>query len=141
MTPILEMTVDIVCSLVKAGKINAADVPKHLQDTAKALMATGNESTENTTSTDIVTIKPQDSIRKSAIVCMECGQEFKMLSPKHLASHGLTADEYRKKHGFKRRQPLCAKALSASRKKAGQERGIPENLKKAIQDKKGKKTT
>lgn len=76
-------------------------------------------------------ITPEQSIQKSKIICLECGEEFKVLSHKHLASHGLSGDDYREKHGFKKRQPLCAKALTASRKKAGKERGIPENLKVA----------
>jgi predicted transcriptional regulator len=59
-----------------------------------------------------------------------------MLSPKHLKSHGLTGREYRAKHGFSLRQPLCAKSLSERRKKAGKARGLPENLKKAIANRK-----
>ncbi|MDT8334300.1 MAG: MucR family transcriptional regulator [Desulfurivibrionaceae bacterium] len=77
-------------------------------------------------------ISPDKSIQKNKIVCLECGQEFRMLSPKHLRSHGLTGREYRVKHGFSLRQPLCAKSLSERRKKAGKARGLPENLKKAI---------
>ncbi len=77
-------------------------------------------------------ISPEKSIQKNKIVCLECGQEFRMLSPKHLRSHGLTGREYRAKHGFSLRQPLCAKSLSERRKKAGKARGLPENLKIAI---------
>lgn len=75
---------------------------------------------------------PEKSIQKNKIVCLECGQEFKMLSPKHLRSHDLTGREYREKWGLPLRQPLCAKALSERRKKAGKERGLPENLRKSI---------
>jgi len=75
---------------------------------------------------------PEKSIQKNKIVCLECGQEFKMLSPKHLRSHELTGREYREKWGLPLRQPLCAKSLSERRKKAGKERGLPENLRKAI---------
>ncbi len=77
-------------------------------------------------------MSPEKSIQKNKIVCLECGQEFKMLSPKHLRSHGLTGREYRGKWGFPLRQPLCAKALSDRRKKAGKDRGLPENLRKSI---------
>jgi predicted transcriptional regulator len=64
-----------------------------------------------------------------------------MLSPKHLRSHDLTPKEYRKKHGFSLRQPLCAKSLSERRSKSGKKRGLPANLKKAIaaRTKKGRK--
>ena len=63
-----------------------------------------------------------------------------MLSPKHLRSHDLTGREYRQKYGFSLRQPLCAKGLSDRRKKAGKDRGLPENLRKAIENRKKKKT-
>ena len=63
---------------------------------------------------------------------MECGQEFKMLSPKHLASHGLDSKSYRKKHGLSARQPLCARSLSERRSQSGKDRGLPENLRKYL---------
>jgi hypothetical protein len=37
-----------------------------------------------------------------------------------------------KKHGLSARQPLCAKVLSEMRSQSGKERGIPVNLRKAI---------
>ena len=83
-------------------------------------------------------ISPEKSILKNKIICLDCGNEFKMLSSKHLATHNLTPREYRLKYGFKLRQPLCCKTLSTERKKAGKERGIPENLKKSIAAKKKK---
>lgn len=84
---------------------------------------------------------PEKSIQRNKVICLECGQAFKMLSPKHLRSHDLTPKEYRKKHGFSMRQPLCAKSLSERRSKSGKKRGLPENLKKAIaaRTKKGRK--
>jgi predicted transcriptional regulator len=85
-------------------------------------------------------ISPEKSLQKNKVICLECGQEFKMLSPKHLKSHGLTSREYRVKHGFSLRQPLCAKSLSDKRKKAGKARGLPENLRKAIAQRKKRKT-
>ena len=39
---------------------------------------------------------------------MECGQEFKMLSANHLATHGLNSKSYRQKYGLATRQPLCS---------------------------------
>ncbi|MDX1777198.1 MAG: MucR family transcriptional regulator, partial [Desulfobulbales bacterium] len=48
--------------------------------------------------------------------------------------------EYRVKYGFSLRQPLCAKSLSDKRKKAGKARGLPENLRKAIAQRKKRKT-
>ncbi|OGQ98094.1 MAG: hypothetical protein A2505_00130 [Deltaproteobacteria bacterium RIFOXYD12_FULL_55_16] len=77
-------------------------------------------------------INPAKSIQKNKIICLECGQEFRMLSSKHLRSHELTGREYRIKWGLSLRQPLCARSLTEKRSKAAKERGLPEELRKSI---------
>lgn len=47
------------------------------------------------------------SIGKKAIKCLVCGEEFRLLSAKHLATHGLTAETYREKFGLPKRFGLC----------------------------------
>jgi len=77
-------------------------------------------------------LSPAKSIQKNKITCLECGRDFRTLSPKHLKSHGLSGREYRVKWGLPLRQPLCAKSLSEQRRKAAKERGLPEKLRKVI---------
>jgi len=136
---LVEMAAEIIKAQSSATSMSNDDVNSALQSTfqtlsslqqAEASLAEGEGDAAAKTGVDIA---PEKSILKNKIICLECGQEFKMLSPKHLASHGLNGKEYRVKYGFKLRQPLCAKSLSASRKKAGKDRGIPENLKKSIE--------
>jgi predicted transcriptional regulator len=98
------------------------------------VVETGSEAAPSVTD-------PKKSIQKNKIVCIECGQEFKMLSPKHLASHGLDSKSYRKKYDFSARQPLCAKALSERRSLSSKERGLPDNLRKAIDARTKKKSS
>lgn len=57
------------------------------------------------------------SIKEQSIVCLECGKSFKILTKKHLASHGLDADAYREKWDIKRQAPLVCKALQRERRK------------------------
>ena len=57
------------------------------------------------------------AIKEQSIVCLECGKSFKILTKKHLASHGLEPDSYREKWGFKRGMPLVCKALQRERRK------------------------
>lgn len=56
-------------------------------------------------------------IKEQSIVCLECGKSFKILTKKHLASHGLEADAYREKWGIKRNVPLVCKSLQRERRK------------------------
>lgn len=140
---LVEMAASIVQSQSSSKAMSTEEVTFALQTTFKALqdlqadelkLATEGAAPEEADSAP--DISPEKSIQKNKIVCLECGQEFRMLSPKHLRSHGLTGREYRAKHGFSLRQPLCAKSLSERRKKAGKARGLPENLKKAIASRK-----
>ncbi len=88
-----------------------------------------------------VNVSPSESIQRDKIVCLECGKSYKILSSKHLKTHNLSPREYRKKYGYSLRQPLCSIALSEKRKKAGEKRGAPENLLKAIASRKKAGTT
>ncbi len=132
---LVEMTAEIVQSQIGTKEMSSDEIKgalnetfqtlKCLQDTEAAGQPLEQSGTEQT-------MAPERSIQKNKVICLECGQSFKMLSPKHLSSHGLTPREYRKKYGFSMRQPLCAKALSEKRSRSGKKRGLPENLKKAI---------
>ncbi|WP_320173943.1 MucR family transcriptional regulator [Maridesulfovibrio sp.] len=61
--------------------------------------------------------EPKKSIKEKSIVCCECGKSFKIITKKHLASHGLTSDEYREKYGLKKKTPLVCKSLQRERRK------------------------
>lgn len=134
---LVEMTAEIIQSQIGSKQMTTDEIKAALNDTFQALKTlqdaeAGTNEAILEDETVAPTLDPKKSIQKNKIVCLECGQEFKMLSPKHLKSHGLTGKEYRKKYGFSARQPLCAKSLSEKRSASGKERGIPENLKKAI---------
>jgi predicted transcriptional regulator len=132
---LVEMTAEIIQSQISGKDMSIEDVKTALTDTYQTLKGLqdaelSGQAVEGEASKPVM--DPKRSIQKNKVVCLECGQEFKMLSPKHLKSHGLTSKEYRKKYGFSARQPLCAKALSERRSKSGKERGLPDNLRKAI---------
>jgi len=76
-------------------------------------------------------VKGKASIQRDKVICLECGKEFKQLSKRHLASHGLTAKEYKKKHGIPLGQALVSKDLSAKRRKVAKEKGFGKRLAKA----------
>ena len=142
---LVEMAADIVQSQSAAKGMTTEEITFALQNTFKALTDLQTSEIHSTQmpaeagegfTGKAPAISPEKSIQKNKIICLECGQEFRMLSPKHLKSHGLTGREYRQKYGFSLRQPLCARSLSDRRKKAGKERGLPDNLKKAIANRK-----
>lgn len=66
-------------------------------------------------------IDPKKAIKEKSVTCLECGKNFKVLTKKHLSTHGITTEDYREKHGYKKGTPLIAKALSKARRKKMQE--------------------
>jgi len=142
---LVQMTAEIIQSQITSKQMTTDEIKAALNETFQALKALQDAEAggvvETETEVASPSMDPKKSIQKNKIVCLECGQEFKMLSPKHLKSHGLTSKEYRKKHGLSARQPLCAKALSEKRSQSGKERGLPVNLRKAIDARTKKKVT
>jgi predicted transcriptional regulator len=82
-------------------------------------------------------VQGKASIQKGKVICLECGREFRQLGKSHLSSHGLTAEEYKKKHGIPLRQALVSKDLSAKRRKVAKEKGLGQRLAKARKERAG----
>ena len=74
------------------------------------------------------TLKPQDSIQRNRVICLECNKDFKLLSNRHLALHDLTSRDYKLKYGLPLRQPLSAKSLTQTRRKIAKEKGLGAKL-------------
>lgn len=66
-------------------------------------------------------IDPKKAIKEKSITCVACGKTFKLLTKKHLASHGLTAETYRERYGYKKGTPLVCKSLQRERRKKMQD--------------------
>lgn len=62
-------------------------------------------------------VDPKNAIREKSVLCCECGKSFKVLTKRHLESHGLTVDEYKEKYGYKKETSLVAKSLARERRK------------------------
>ena len=105
---LVEMAAEIVTAQCASTSMSADEVGASLQNTFQVLQALQHNETAAEGSLSMEPIQedkpvipaPEKSILKNKIVCLECGESFKMLSPKHLAGHGLTGREYRKKYGF-----------------------------------------
>ena len=71
---------------------------------------------------------PQESIQRNRVICLECHKDFKLLSNRHLALHGLTSRAYKLKYGLPLRQALSAKSLTLARRKIAKEKGLGAKL-------------
>ena len=62
-------------------------------------------------------LEGRKSVKEKSVTCLECGKSFKVLTKRHLATHGISADDYRQKWGFKKGTALVCKALQRERRK------------------------
>ncbi|HCR13228.1 MucR family transcriptional regulator [Solidesulfovibrio sp.] len=65
----------------------------------------------------VVDMDPKKAVKEKSVTCLECGKSFKVITKKHLATHGLTPEEYKAKHGYKKTMPLVCKSLQRDRRK------------------------
>lgn len=66
------------------------------------------------------------SVKEKSITCLECGKSFKVLTKKHLLTHGMTPAEYRAKHGLKKGAALACKSLTRARRAKMQDMALWE---------------
>ena len=130
-----EMAVEIAAAQASHAKMSPDEVDEFLKKTFERLkQMKGEEEVPQERVPEakeaVPPVEPQKSIQRNKVICLECGKEFRQLTNAHLKSHGLTAQEYRKKWGFPARQPLAAKSLSAKRRKIAKDMNLAERLRK-----------
>ncbi|AGW14977.1 MucR family transcriptional regulator [Megalodesulfovibrio gigas] len=73
---------------------------------------------------------PKKAVKEKSVTCLECGKTFKILTKKHLGTHGLTPEAYREKYGYKKGAPLVSKGLQRERRKKMKDMKLWEKRKK-----------
>lgn len=111
----LKEALEIVKAQASVRTMTEEEITSMVQKLASGIqaIADGNSPEKD----DAPACESQKSIREKSIICCECGKAFKIITKKHLASHGLTPADYREKHGFKKNTPLVCKSLQRERRK------------------------
>jgi predicted transcriptional regulator len=126
---------NVVTEIVKSRTSNADMTPDDMNDAIRkvyrALKWVQTQEEKSTRAPEKSAIPGPESIQRNKVICLECGKEFKQLTGRHLAFHGLDPKEYRQKYGIPLRQSLSARSLSAKRRRITKERGLGEGLAKA----------
>ena len=113
----LKSALDIVKAQASARPMTEDEILSMVNTLSKGFLALGGEPMAATDSAEAApATDPKKALKEKSITCLECGKSFKIISTKHLVGHGLTAKEYRVKYGYKKDQPLCAKALARERR-------------------------
>jgi predicted transcriptional regulator len=111
----LKAALEIVKAQASVRTMTSEEIIAMVQGLAKNIQGiTGGDLPETP---DAPVIESKKSIKEKSITCLECGKVFKLLTKKHLATHGLDADAYREKWGLKPKTSLVAKGLQRERRK------------------------
>ena len=128
---LVEMASEIVAAQASRTEMSTeeiSDVVCRVFESLKSLQAMEAGQAENSQDEAPEKISPQDSIQRNRVICLVCGKEFKLLSNRHLALHGLTSRDYKLKYGLPLRQALSAKSLTMARRRIAKEKGLGAKL-------------
>jgi predicted transcriptional regulator len=124
----VELAAEIVSAYVANNHLQVSDLPNLLTSVHRALagIADGKATPETQVPT---TLTPAVSVRKSInpdhIVCLDDGKKFKSLK-RHLATLGLSPDQYRAKWGLPADYPMVAPNYAAQRSALAKKIGLGE---------------
>jgi len=128
----IKEALEIVKSQASHRPMTAEEMTAMVQQLAKNLQSMNDSCcTEVETAPAATAADAKKAIKEKSITCLECGRSFKIMTKKHMATHGLTTDEYREKHGYKKGTPLVAKGLARDRRKTMTDMKLWERRKKA----------
>jgi predicted transcriptional regulator len=119
---VLSLTAKIVSAHVTRNGVATDQLSTLIKSVHETLATVGQTVTEPPKA------EPAVSARKSVfadhIVCLDCGQGFKMLK-RHIATdHGLTPEEYRAKWQLPPTYPMVAAEYAAERSKMAKDSGL-----------------
>ena len=105
----LQSALEIVKAQASARPMTEDEIISMVRSIANGIAAinAGQESSK-TEDSAAQAMDPKKAIKEASITCLECGKSFKVITKKHLAVHGLTPEEYKAKHGYKKTQALTS---------------------------------
>ena len=112
----LKEALEIVKAQAKVRTMAEEEIISMVQKLAEGIRSVwdGSQPVEDA---QALPVPVRKAIKEQSITCLECGKFFKILTKRHLASHGMDADAYREKWGIKRNTPLVCKSLQRERRK------------------------
>jgi predicted transcriptional regulator len=125
----LKEALDIVKAQASVRTMTEEEITAMVQKLAEGIKAVSEGETVGEVSEPAV--DPKKSIREKSIVCLECGKTFKVITKKHLGTHGLTPSEYKEKWDFPQSTALVCKSLQRERRKKMKEMKLWEKRKKS----------
>jgi predicted transcriptional regulator len=133
----VELAAEIVAAFVSHNSLPAGDLPSLIASVHGSLRGLSSGAP---TGQPEEKREPAVSIRKSVtpeyLICLDDGKKFKSLR-RHLATLGMTPDQYRSKWGLPADYPMVAPNYAAQRSQLAKSMGLGQKRKKAAAAKTG----
>lgn len=113
----LKQALEIVKAQASVRTMTEEEISSMVQKIASAIRQMSDGEPVEEAQPEAPRMDASKALKEKSITCLECGKSFKILTRKHLLSHGLTPEEYRDKYGFKKDMPLVCKSLQRERRK------------------------
>jgi predicted transcriptional regulator len=119
---IITLAAQIVSAHVAANDVAADQLPALIRDVYQALSTVGLAPAEPTK--PVSSVEAKKSVFADHILCLDCGQSFKMLKRHISTDHQMTPEEYRIKWGLPPSYPMVAANYAATRSKLALASGL-----------------
>jgi predicted transcriptional regulator len=116
-----ELATRIVAAYLRHNPLGADELANLISIVHQALGRLGEPTEAAIERTPAVPVKR--SVHRDYVVCLECGHRGRTLK-RHLATHNLTAEEYRARWNLSREHPIVAPAYRERRSQLAKQLGL-----------------
>lgn len=120
---LITLTSDIVAAHVSNNSVAVDDVPVLIRNVFGALSGLGGEVVKEVAPPEPA-VAIRNSVKRSHIVCLDCGKKMKMLKRHLMTEHGMTPDEYRARWSLGPDYPLVAPDYAETRRDLAKKIGL-----------------
>jgi len=127
------LAAEVVSAFVGHNSLPVSELPGLITSVHAALVKiSGGTSTPVAAEPEVLTpaVPVRKSINPDYLVCLDDGRKFKSLK-RHLASLGMSPDQYRTKWGLPADYPMVASNYAATRSALAKKIGLGQNRKRA----------
>jgi predicted transcriptional regulator len=117
----LELTAEVVSAYVGKNALPVGALPELISSVSASIASLGSQAPEKPE--PVPAVNPKKSVFPDYIVCLEDGKRFKSLK-RHIASFGLSPEEYRAKWNLRRDYPMVAPNYAAQRSELAKQIGL-----------------
>lgn len=121
-TALITLTAEIVSAYVTKNRLPQTGLPELIASVSDAIRKLAAPEPEPEPA-PVPAVNPKRSVHPDHIICLEDGKKFKSMK-RHLASHGLTPQQYRAKWGLPADYPMTAPNYSAVRSNMAKDIGL-----------------